>query len=256
MIRQLFEGFREFKDANFTFRDVTIYGFIVLVTVGGFYLYRMVDTLEFKYDRLEKATEQTISDLFSIQIGVPYEAIQQPIRDASVRAQESTQADWVLLLGVHNGDVFGPFHLKKLSLIEEIKAQGLDTQLRRFQSIPVNLYDNFSVFNTNPDTIITSTYRELAVESRFRYPAIGWREYGIQSYIAAPIFETVRGQQKLIGIVGFYYRSNEIESNGMCRRCIIREIKLLKATIENEIEMVMENKSTNVYPRDLPREKN
>lgn len=242
MVSKILKVLQEFKEANYSFRDVTIYSLMIVVSLGGFYLYRLIDTLEFKYEQLETATERTISDMFSIHIGIPYSAIQEPIRDAAVLYKDRVRADWVLLLGVHNGDVFGPFHLKKLSLIEEVKSEGLESQLGRFQSIPVNLYQNFEVFSENRDTVLISNYETLREEDRYRFPALGWREYGINNYVAAPIYETTPEEtSRLVGIIGFYYRRGASSFLADNEQYVRSQIRVLKEIVESEIDHTLEN---------------
>lgn len=126
--------------------------------------------------------------------------------DASIhqkmdRTLKEIEADWVLFWGFHNGTEMGPFHINRISVIDEIAGKGKKFQLAGLQNVSTAQFSqSLQFFWKNPNQLRCGPTSKLSSFPNLRY---AYENIGI--YWACEQALTLKGLTSPIGLIGIYY---------------------------------------------------
>lgn len=132
-----------------------------LITAGGAIVGIL---LKLRYDSNIRKKEALKQDQLSKDMNKDYE---HKLRIVPIleRIRYELKADRVLQCSFSNGDItFTGYHMKKISITEEVKAEGLETIAPNFQLIPTKVFERNldKLYHAESDYIITdeSQYKD------------------------------------------------------------------------------------------------
>lgn len=189
---------------------------VLLLLLSTFIGYKYIDTFIF----LEKisTTSPQSADLFVEQFSKDHIYSDANIHDMLVELRFRTEADWVLFLGIHNGNNVGPYHLKRISVIDEAVKRGNIAVYPILQNIPLTLF----IINVEDEIIQGNIINE---GSGFTLSEM--LRFGASHEITIPI--KIQDYEKPIGFISVFYKS-EIDSTNK-----LEYIKETKRFIELEL---------------------
>lgn len=208
--------------AKLNWEKLVISTIFVLILLLGFYGYKKIDSLQFNSPEPKKETPESV---FMNQFGSNYMKIDANIHSYLTDLRHRTGADWVLFFGMHNGQNIGPYHLKKVSIIDEALELGNASLYNKMQNIPMTLFsttypgfqDAEPVVVRHSDKADPGSMSELS-------------RNGISYEITTGIY--IKNFNSPIGFIGLYYQAEKAKKLRDNTERIEENIKHLKHTKE------------------------
>lgn len=173
------------------------------ILLSGYYGYRKISSINFQATQVQKKVTESQQG-FIKQFGSDYVSIDANIHRYLVNLRSKADADWVLFFGIHNGQNIGPYHLKKVSVIDEAVDIGNRPLYQRIQNIPMTLFSSTYPTYVDKDTTIV----RHAPEAKRGAMAELIRN-GIHFEISTGIY--IEQHSIPIGFIGLFYKKSRAE---------------------------------------------
>jgi len=136
---------KEFFNLNLSTKErilINFFSFLICMTLLTLYNFKnqILEQNGVVIDKIESYNELMFNQQFGRQIILSEVQVNKII----FQLRNATEADWSVLIGIHNGSVVGPFHAKKKSILDESKKYANKSIHKEFQNIPLNIYNNVS----------------------------------------------------------------------------------------------------------------
>lgn len=175
------------------------------------------------------------SSSFDTQYHLNEIKIEADIHERMQEVSTRTGADWVFFWGFHNGTEMGPFHINRMSVIDEIAAPGKRFQLSYLQNVSTAQYAGSLKHFWQKNTV-----RSLATDS-LKHSTFKW------AYESIGVFWSAEKAIKLwpdtknpIGLIGLYFdepNAEQINADPARQKEIKQQTEILANFITFQLQL-------------------